>query len=869
MAALLYRLGQFSARRAWAVIGAWLLILAATVGLMLTAGGKLSSSISIDGVPSQLVIDQLQKSFPEASRASGQVIFHKADGTEFTKADRTAIAAALADVKNLDGVADAIDPFDVEKQIADRRAEVTDGAEQLVDGEKKIADGRKEIAANKTKLADGLAKLNAAQKDLETQSAQLEAGIKQAQAAGAPQTQIDALIANRAKIAGGFAEIKKQRAVIVAGQAKLTAAEAKLNTAEQELTDAQPQLTDAQTILKTTENYSTVSADNTVALATIQFTVSNNELEEPIREGVVSSLANADLNGVQVEFSQELTRSISEILGVGEIIGLAIAAVVLFIMLGTLIGAGMPVILAVVGVGISASITMALASVIDMTSTTPVLGVMLGLAVGIDYALFILNRHRRQLKAGVDVHESIGLATGTSGNAVLFAGLTVIIALAALNLTGIDFIGLMGSMGSISIAFAVLLAITATPAALSLIGMRVLSKKERATLGTKTAKKQPKKLPAPKDAKQPVWATKHPWVSVIATVAVLIIAALPFSSMRLGLPDGASEPKESSPNKAYVLTSDAFGPGFNGQISTVLSMPNAVAKDDQVALQAKVSSELFGLDNVDAVVPAKISDDAKTFLFQVVPAIEPSSAETEKLVTDIRALNAKYENELNASIGVTGLTAANIDISEKINSVLPLYLGTVLALSLVLLILVFRSILIPVIAAVGFLLTVFATLGTVVAVYQWGWAADLLGVPNPGPILSFLPIFLIGILFGLAMDYQLFLVSGMREAFSHGKSPKDAINYGIHLSRAVVIAAALIMITVFGGFAFSHLTMIRPVGFGLAAGVIFDAFIVRLIFVPAAMTLLGKAAWWIPGWLDRVLPDVDVEGTKLEREHLH
>lgn len=865
MAALLYRLGQFAARRAWIVIGTWLLILAATVSLMLTSGGKLSSSISIDGVPSQLVIDQLQKSFPEASRASGQVVFHKADGSKFTAADETAIAKALADVKSLEGVADAIDPFDVENQITDQRAEVADGAEQIVDGEKKIVDGRAEIAANEKKLADGLAKLKTAEADLKKKSAELEAGIKQAQAAGAPQQQIEAMIAGRAQITAGFTEIKKQRAVIVAGQSKLTAAEAKLEKAETELQDAKPQLADAEKILATTENYSTVSDDRTVALATIQFTVSNNQLEEPIRESVVESLSSADLEGVQVEFSQELTRSISEILGVGEIIGLAIAAIVLFVMLGTLIGAGMPVLLAIVGVGISASITLALASIIDMTSTTPVLGVMLGLAVGIDYALFILNRHRRQLKAGVELRESIGLATGTSGNAVFFAGITVIIALAALNLTGIGFIGLMGSMGSISIAFAVLLAITATPAALALIGNRVLSKKERAEL----SEKKPKKVSAPKESKQPVWATKHPWVTVLATVAVLVIAALPFSSMRLGLPDGSAEPKESSPNKAYVLTSDAFGPGFNGQISTVVLLDSPVAEDDQVALQAKVATELFALDNVDAVVPAKISDDAKTFLFQVVPSIEPSSAQTEKLVKDIRALSQKYSTELNGTVGVTGLTAANIDISEKINSVLPLYLGTVLALSLVLLILVFRSILIPLLAAGGFLLTVFATLGSVVAVYQWGWAADLLGVPNPGPILSFLPIFLIGILFGLAMDYQLFLVSGMREAYSHGKSPKDSINYGIHLSRAVVIAAALIMITVFGGFAFSHLTMIRPVGFGLAAGVIFDAFIVRLLFVPAAMTILGKAAWWIPKWLDRLLPDVDVEGTKLERDHLH
>jgi putative drug exporter of the RND superfamily len=509
---------------------------------------------------------------------------------------------------------------------------------------------------------------------------------------------------------------------------------------------------------------------------------------------------------------------------------------------------------------------LALASVIDMTSTTPVLGVMLGLAVGIDYALFILNRHRRQLKAGVEMRESIGLATGTSGNAVLFAGITVIIALAALNLTGIDFVGLMGSMGSVSIAVAVAIAITATPAALSLIGARILSKKERRELAEGAHVKENSQ---PKNANKAVWANKHPWLTLFATVAVLVIAAIPFSSLRLGLPDGSAESKESSPYRAYMITTDAFGPGFNSQIPTVLSMPEAVAKDDLTKLQAEVATALFNLDNVAAVVPAAVSDDNKTLLFQVVSSVEPSSVETETLVNDIRALDSKFKTEYGADLGVTGLTATNIDISKKIADVLPLYLGTVIALSLLLLILVFRSIIIPLIAAAGFLLTVFATLGSVVAVYQWGWLGELFGVYNPGPILSFLPIFLIGILFGLAMDYQLFLVSGMREAHTHGKNTNDAINYGMRLSRAVVIAAALIMVTVFGGFAFSHLAMIRPVGFGLAIGVLIDAFLVRLLLVPAAMTIFGNATWWIPKWLDRILPDVDVEGAALEREHLH
>jgi RND superfamily putative drug exporter len=445
----------------------------------------------------------------------------------------------------------------------------------------------------------------------------------------------------------------------------------------------------------------------------------------------------------------------------------------------------------------------------------------------------------------------------------MFAGLTVIIALAALNLTGIGFLGLMGTMGAVAILLAVLIALTFTPALMSLVGMKALNKKERAALLSEESRHEAEQ---PKNALKPVFATKHPWVAALGVGLILGIAAIPAGQMRLGLPDGSSEPLDSTTYKAFSLVSENFGSGANGSIATVVTMPEAIPEDAQTGLQADISERFFALDNVLAVLPAAVSDDNKTLLFQIIPKLGPATIETEELVFDIRGLESTIASDFGGDLGVTGMTATNIDISDKLAEALPLYLGTVLILSLFLLILVFRSILVPLLATAGFLLTVFATFGAVVAVYQWGWLGFLFGVHDPGPILNFLPTILIGILFGLAMDYQLFLASGIREAYVHGKSPKDAINYGIHLSRAVVVAAALIMVTVFGGFAFNHLTLVRPIGFGLAIGVLIDAFLVRLILVPAIMTILGKSAWWLPKWLDKLLPNVDVEGSSLEHK---
>ena len=877
MATLLYKLGLISARRAWLVLVSWIVLLVVTAGLALSLGGKLTTSISIDGVPSQEVVDQLQETFPQASRASGQIVFHKPDG-KFDQADIDAITKALDGAEKLPGISEAFNPFEVQQEIDQGSSDLVEGKQTLADSEAKIkqaeldiASGEIEIADGKIKVAEGLVVIQKKKTELNTSLTQVNSGIQQYVGAGFPAT--TELLQSKALLEAGLTELAKQESIAKASAAELAQAEIDLEAArvgvaegKLEIESGREDLEIAQRIIDASENFTTVSKDETVALATIRFDKRGTELEAGTRESVVEFLKESELNGIEVEFSQELTQSFGDILGIGEIVGLISAGIVLFVLLGTFIGVSLPIFSAVVGVGISATITLALASQIEMTSTTPVLGVMLGLAVGIDYSLFIVNRHRRQLKSGAKLLQSIATANGTSGNAVLFAGVTVVIALVALNLTGIGFVGLMGSMGAIAIVVAVLIALTASPAALSLIGDRILTKKERASISTAAKRK---KAATVKTSKAPVWATKNPWLALAATISVLVIMATPLSEMRLGLPDGGSEPTDSSAYKSYTLVSEAFGPGFNGQITTVLELNEPVAEQDTLTLQSEMASALAELENVTAAVPAAVSDDKKTFLFQVVPTGGPSSVETEQVVYEIRDLNQMVDQKYDGKIGAIGITATNIDVSDKISDVLPLYLSTVIVLSLLLLMLVFRSILIPILAAAGFLLTVTATLGAVVAVYQWGWLGELLGVTSPGPILSFLPIFLIGIIFGLAMDYQLFLVSGMREAFTHGKKPKDAISYGIHQSRGVVVAAALIMVTVFGGFAFSHLATIRPIGFGLAIGVLIDAFLVRLILVPAAMTILDKSAWWIPKWLDKILPDVDVEGTKIENKKLH
>jgi RND superfamily putative drug exporter len=649
--------------------------------------------------------------------------------------------------------------------------------------------------------------------------------------------------AQEQQVADGYAQLDAARAQLDAMPVPDAAAEAQL--------DAQAvQLDLADRLLDYSSAIRMVSVDESTAIGAVIFEDGQLDLPGAVKAAVAAELDAASIPGVNIDYSSEIAASVDGLIGPGEIVGVLIAAIVLIVMFRALLPATLPLVSSLIGVGVGVAGSLAFAGVVDMSSVTPVLGVMLGLAVGIDYSLFIINRHRRQLRLGMELHESIGLANGTSGSAVVFAGSTVLIALLALNVTGIPFLGVMGTVGAVCVAIAVLIAITLTPALLALAGPRVLSRRARAKIGSPAHVEPPVKP----------MRTRRAILTLAVAVAGLLVVAIPALSMRLGLPDGSSEPVDSTQYRAYSVVAEEFGAGQNGSLLVVAQLPDAVGSDDVMTVQADVAQRLMAVDDVVAVAPVGVSDDRDYFAFQVVPADGPSSASTERLVADLRALQLD-----GIQLGVAGQASGNIDISAKLAGALPLYLTVVIGLSLIIMIVVFRSLLVPVVATAGFLLSLAAAFGAVVAVYQWGWLGAVFGVHDPGPVLNFAPVILVGVLFGLAMDYQLFLVSGMREAYTHGLAARPAVMVGLRNGRPVVTAAAIIMISVFGGFVFSHLAMVRPLGFGMAIGVLFDAFVVRMLIVPAVMHLVGDAAWWLPKWLSRILPNVDVEGAALER----
>jgi RND superfamily putative drug exporter len=800
MAEFLYRLGRASARRAWLVVVTWVLIIAAAGGAFATWGGTLSTAITIPGTSTAEVTARLQAALPQASGGTGTVVFRSSDGSALTSTQQAAITAAIGKAAQVGGVEAVVDPF---ATTAKRTA-----------GAKQVADGLAQIAAARTQLRQG-------------------------------QDQLDAAVA-QAKASGALGQV----------QANLNAQQATLDASLTALNEKNRQLKLGSALLKMSAEIRTMSADGSTAIGTIVFTAPQRAVTPETKTAVIAAFRDNPVNGVQTNLSAEIASG-SPGLGIGEILGVAIAAIVLMVMLGTFVAAGLPLISALAGVAIGALGTLALSGSIEMVSATPLLGVMLGLAVGIDYTLFILNRHRRQLREGLELHESIGLANGTSGNAVVFAGVTVMIALLALNVTGIPFLGLMGDVAAFSVAVAVLIAITLTPAMLGIAGTRVLPRKQRAI-----APHDPT-APAPKLA-QPM-STRRAVLSIVGGVAALGLIALPALSMRLGLPDGSSASVASTEYAAYTTVAKEFGAGQNGPLVVVVDLPANLSDADITALQVRVGQAIMAQHDVVAVAPIATATDKSLTAFRVVPADGPSSASTELLVHDLRGL--KLADDPGLTLGVAGAASGNIDISDKLAGTLPIYLTLVVGLSLIILIMVFRSLLVPLVATAGFVLSLFAAFGGVTAIYQWGWLGSVFGVHDPGPVLNFLPTLLVGILFGLAMDYQLFLVSGMREAYVHGAPARNAVMAGLHAGRNVVIAAAIIMISVFGGFVFSETTIIRPLGFGLAFGVLLDAFVVRMLIVPSVMHLAGDKAWWLPRWLDRLLPNVDIEGAALERRH--
>ncbi|MHA7269340.1 MMPL family transporter [Arthrobacter sp. HLT1-20] len=868
MALWLYKLGRFSARRAWLVIAAWALIMGMVGGAAALFMGPMSNNFQIPGTETQQMADKLQADLPEASGGTGAVVFTTTNGEPFTQAQQKAITEALETVTTVPTVKGVIDPFLTTSQKADGAAQLADGATALAAGEAQAAAEKPKLEAAAKELTAAKAKLDAAQAQLDaqkTQLAALPAGSPQAEAAAAQ------LAAAQAQLDAGLKEWQAGQAAYDAGKAKFDAGLATLAEKKAELSAGQRMADAAADVLFVSEN-------NKAAIGQIQFSESMNAVTPANRELVQEKLNTLDSSGITVSYSKEIVEDVSSLFGISEVVGIAVAAAVLLIMLGTFVAAGLPLLMAVVGVGIGVGGTMALTTVIEMSSISPMLALMLGLAVGIDYSLFIVNRHRQQLLAGMDMRESIAKATGTSGNAVTFAGLTVVIALAALSVTGLPFLAILGLAAAATVAISVLIALTLTPALLSLIGTRLISKrawaKNAATQAAHDAKLEGLDASGKAAADEAAdvarsargWGglvTKHPVVALISAVLALAVIAIPAAGLRLALPDGGSEPVDSSAYQAYSITGANFGEGMNGPIIVVGSLPAGLDKASATVLNLDVADQLRQVPNVKAAVPVMLSEDLRTAVYQVIPAEGPASEGTVQVIHDLRDQGATIQADQGVTIGLTGQTAANVDVSEKLGAALPPYLAIVVGLSLILLVLVFRSILVPLLATAGFLLSLVAAFGGVVAVYQWGWLGGIFDVANPGAVLSFLPIILIGVLFGLAMDYQVFIASGMREAYAHGQDAKQAVRTGFKHAAPVVTAAAIIMISVFSGFIFSHLTMVRPLGFALAFGVLIDAFVVRMTIVPAAMHLLGKTAWWIPAWLDKILPDVDVEGAKL------
>ncbi|HEU4807673.1 MAG TPA: MMPL family transporter [Homoserinimonas sp.] len=724
MATLLYRLGRFAYRRAWLVIGAWLLALLAILGGGFALGGQLQESFEIPGTESQSALDRLESVFPQVAGASAQVVSVAPAGASVTdERYREAIEEMADEIRGIDGINSVLTPFDE-----------------------------------------------------------------------------------------------------YAGTA--------------------------------------ISDDDRIAKTQVQFDEGSEDVTDGQLAELTATAAIGEEAGLDIEFGGPVFQQSSFGITIVEMVGVLFAAVVLVITFGSLMAAGMPLLSALVGVGIVIGGIIGVSAFTTVSNSAPLLALMIGLAVGIDYSLFILSRHRNQLAHGEEPEESAAMAVGTAGSAVVFAGVTVIIALLGLLVVGIPFLSVMGVGAAFAVLIAIGVATTLLPALLGLAGSRLAPRK--GSRGHRRALANSDDSGKPSLGRR--WVRGVMKVPVLASAAVVIVLgvlAIPAASLDLNLPDNGSEAAGSTQRKAYDLITQGFGPGYNGPLIVAIDITQTT---DILEDLDSIGDELDDLPNVAEVGQGIPDEGLDTAIIQVVPESAPDSVETKALVQSIRDLAPRLEAEYDTPISVTGFTAIGIDISKRLTDALIPFGLIVVGLSIVLLMMVFRSVLVPVKAALGFLLSVVASFGVVVAVFQWGWLADLIHVEQPGPILSFMPILLMAVLFGLAMDYEVFLVSGMREEYVRTGDARFAIERGFTNAARVVTAAALIMFFVFFAFVPEGAGMIKPIALGLAVGIALDAFLVRMTLVPALMTLFGRAAWWMPQWLARLLPHADVEGERL-REH--
>ncbi|GAA3535549.1 membrane protein [Aeromicrobium flavum] len=763
MSTLLYRWGKTAFAHPARFLGAWLVLLAVIIGSIALNAPKLSSEVTINGVPAQRVLEQLEDELPAAAGGAGQIVYRAPQGGTFF--DEQLVAPLAASMDAIYGNDEVVNPAE-------------------------LAGSAKDQAAAQQQAA-----------------AQVEAA-------------------------------EQAMAAVRAGQ---------------ELEQPVPLVVEGQLVPGVT-----ISPDGTVAMAQFQFKKQIIDLPagaiEDILDAAEEPLAGTDIEVLPGSSLQELP----EVAGAGEAVGLVVAAVVLFLVLGSVVAAGLPLLTALLGVGVGVGGAYALGHFYELGSMSVVLGLMLGLAVGIDYALFIVNRQRRLImRERLSAHEATGRAVGTAGSAVFFAGTTVVIALAALTIIGISLLATMAIIAAATVAVSVAVALTALPALLGLVGERIVSQKARTRFEGREAQ-------GTDHGTARRWATflsQHRFIAAASVVVVTLVLAIPALDMRLGLPSSENYNSGTDQRESYETVSNAFGEGLNGPLLVVLSSTSDQPVDPKAA--GAVVAELGEVKDVASATASGMSEDGRTVLVSLIPEAGPTDPSTETLVHTLRDRSADFGDRYDVELGVTGQTAMGIDIAEKMSDVMPIYLGIVVLLSLVVLTIVFRSIVVPLKATAGFLLTILATLGATTAVFQWGWLNGLFGLDSTGPVMALLPILVTGIAYGLAMDYQVFLVSSMRESWVHGHSGRESVIDGFSHSSRVVVAAAVIMTAVFAGFIFNGDPMIKQIGFALAIAIAIDAFLVRMTLVPALMAMFGDRAWRLPAWLDRLLPDLDIEGDQL------
>ena len=820
MAELLFKMGRWSFRRKWVVLATWLIILGAVAGAAVGFSKPFSSQFSIGNAPSIEATKLMMENFPEAGNpadaATVNLVFATTDGSRLDEGHNK----------------EAID-------------DVVGAVEDSLQGE-----------------------------------------IRNTQRFGNP-------VVLSPQLTQGVYDM----------------------SVEQGLPEA--------TAREDAENLALVSDDGRIAYTTFDYDVdSAMEVSDEQRQAVYDAMELGREQGLQVEAGGAGFGDPIAIKATSEVVGLAVAFVVLLLTFGSLIAAGLPLITAVIGVGIGVLSILLTTAVVELNDVTPTLAIMIGLAVGIDYALFILSRYRVE-RERMPAPDAAGMAVGTAGSAVVFAAATVIIALAALVVAGIEFLSWMGLLAALTVAVAMLVALTLVPALLGIFGDKAFGARVPGVAGNKK-----RDGTWPKRFRKGMTMGRR-WVTLVQKVPALMLAAvilglgvlsLPVTRLEMALPSDTTSNVDTTQRKAADLMAEGFGAGVNAPLLFVVdahavdldapALRPFVEAQRQAAEAAAAEAEsadaegapaegaanaapepfdehraaaqaayIYTVDKIDGMAEIKnaqlvgMNDDATAAQVMITPFTGPEEQETVDVSHALRDRAAEIEAATGATVGMTGLTAVQMDITEELGNAMPLYLAIVVGLAIVLLLLVFRSITVPVVAGLGFLLSVGAAFGVTVLFWQEGlWGL----VSSPGPLISFMPIFLIGVTFGLAMDYQMFLVSRMREHYTHNggralegsryNGVEESVIEGFSAGARVVTAAALIMIAVFVAFIDQPLPFIQIFGFALGAGVLFDAFFIRMTLVPATMFLMGRATWWIPRWLDRILPSLDVEGSKLEKD---